>query len=100
MDFLDRVQKSVLSSANVSVLILWLIVGFFFFWKLILSNDDDVCPQAFGDMYLTLARADKEVGLVRRHSEIAKAATIEAHAAIREKNVLQLKVGRLERELK
>ncbi|CAL9028375.1 unnamed protein product [Prunus brigantina] len=61
---------------------------------------DQVHKSAFGDMYLTLVRADKEVGLVRCHSEIAKAATTEAHAAIREKNVLQLKVGRLERELK
>ncbi|CAL8088083.1 unnamed protein product [Prunus armeniaca] len=70
-DFSDRVQKTVLSAAN-----------------------------AFGDMYLTLARAEREVDLARRHSETAKAATAEAQAAIRERNVLQLKVGRLERELK
>ncbi|CAL2270716.1 unnamed protein product [Prunus armeniaca] len=70
-DFSDRVQKTVLSTAN-----------------------------AFGDMYLTLAKAERKVDLARRHSETAKAATAEAQAAIREKNVLQLKVGRLERELK
>ncbi|CAL2229465.1 unnamed protein product [Prunus armeniaca] len=70
-DFSDWVQKTVLSAAN-----------------------------AFGDMYLTLARAEREVDLARRHSETAKATTAEAQAAIREKNVLQLKVGRLERELK
>ncbi|CAL8174645.1 unnamed protein product [Prunus armeniaca] len=70
-DFSDRVQKTVLSIAN-----------------------------AFGDMYLTLARAEREVNLVRRHSETAKAATAEAQAAIRERNALQLKVGRLEWELK
>lgn len=56
--------------------------------------------QAFGDMYLTLARAEREVNLARRHSETAKAATAEAQAALRERNALQLKVGRLERELK
>ncbi|CAL9012708.1 unnamed protein product [Prunus brigantina] len=70
-DFSDRVQKTVLSTAN-----------------------------AFGDMYLTLARAEREVALARRHSETAKAATAEAQAALRERNALQLKVGRLERELK
>ncbi|CAL9006330.1 unnamed protein product [Prunus brigantina] len=70
-DFSDRVQKTVLSTAN-----------------------------AFGDMYLTLARAERKVALARRHSEIAKAATAEAQAALRERNALQLKVGRLERELK
>ncbi|CAL2228492.1 unnamed protein product [Prunus armeniaca] len=70
-DFSDRVQKTVLSAAN-----------------------------AFGDMYLTLARAEREVNLARRHSETAKAATAEAQAALRERNALQLKVGRLERELK
>ncbi|CAL9019594.1 unnamed protein product, partial [Prunus brigantina] len=74
-DFSDRVQKTVLSTANVSSL-------------------------AFGDMYLTLARAEREVALARRHSETAKAATAEAQAALRERNALQLKVGRLERELK
>lgn len=47
-----------------------------------------------------LARAQREVALARRHSESAKAATTEAQAYIREKNALQLKVGRLERELK
>ncbi|CAL8107473.1 unnamed protein product [Prunus armeniaca] len=57
-------------------------------------------PNAFGDMYLTLARVEREVDLARRHSETAKAATVEAQAAIRERNALQLKVGRLERELK
>lgn len=46
---------------------------------------------AFGDMYLTLAR---------HHSETAKAATAEAQAALQERNALQLKVERLERELK
>ncbi|CAL2271279.1 unnamed protein product [Prunus armeniaca] len=70
-DFSDRVQKTVISTAN-----------------------------AFGDMYLTLARAEREVDLARRHSEITKAATAEAQAALRERNALQLKVGRLERELK
>ncbi|CAL2249563.1 unnamed protein product [Prunus armeniaca] len=70
-DFSDRVQKTVLSTAN-----------------------------AFGDMYLTLARAEREVDLARRHSETAKAITAEVQAAIWERNVLQLKVGRLERELK
>ncbi|CAL2237943.1 unnamed protein product [Prunus armeniaca] len=70
-DFSNRVQKTVLSIAN-----------------------------AFGDMYLTLARAEREVDLARPHSKTAKAATAEAQAAIRERNVLQLKVGRLERELK
>ncbi|CAL8085117.1 unnamed protein product [Prunus armeniaca] len=70
-DFSDRVQKTVLSTAN-----------------------------AFGDMYLTLARAEREVDLVRRHSKTAKAATVEAQAAIRERNVLQLKVGKLEQDLK
>lgn len=40
-------------------------------------------------MYLTLARAEKEMALARSHSETAKAST-----------ALQLKVGRLERELK
>ncbi|CAL2253854.1 unnamed protein product [Prunus armeniaca] len=70
-DFSDRVQKTVLFTAN-----------------------------AFGDMYLTLVRAEKEVDLARRHSETAKAATTEAQVAIRERNALQLKVGRLERELK
>ncbi|CAL2246823.1 unnamed protein product [Prunus armeniaca] len=70
-DFSDRMQKTVLSAAN-----------------------------AFGDMYLTLARAEREVNLARRHSETAKAATAEAQAALRERNALQLKVGRLERELK
>ncbi|CAL9000502.1 unnamed protein product [Prunus brigantina] len=70
-DFSDRVQKTVLSTAN-----------------------------AFGDMYLTLAKAEREVALARRHSETAKAATAEAQAALRERNALQLKVGRLEWELK
>ncbi|CAL8150904.1 unnamed protein product [Prunus armeniaca] len=70
-DFSDRVQKTVLFTAN-----------------------------AFGDMYLTLVRAEKEVDLARRHSETAKAATAKAQVAIRERNALQLKVGRLERELK
>ncbi|CAL2228603.1 unnamed protein product [Prunus armeniaca] len=70
-DFSDRVQKTVLSTAN-----------------------------AFGDMYLTLARAERKVDLARRHSKTAKAATVEAQAAIRERNVLQLKVGKLEQDLK
>ncbi|CAL8134743.1 unnamed protein product [Prunus armeniaca] len=48
-DFFDRVQKSVLSTAN-----------------------------AFGDMYLTLARVEKEVALVKCHSESAKAAIAKA----------------------
>ncbi|CAL8168708.1 unnamed protein product [Prunus armeniaca] len=60
----------------------------------------DFSDRAFGDMYLTLARAEREVDLAIRHSETAKAATAEAQAAIRERNVLQLKVGRLELELK
>ncbi|CAL2236042.1 unnamed protein product [Prunus armeniaca] len=60
----------------------------------------DFSDRAFGDMYLTLARAEREVDLARRHSETTKAATVEAQAAIRERNALQLKVGRLERELK
>ncbi|KAL6280730.1 hypothetical protein ACE6H2_017611 [Prunus campanulata] len=45
-------------------------------------------------------RAEKEVALARRQSETAKSATAEAQAAIWERNVLQLKVRRLERELK
>lgn len=51
-------------------------------------------------MYLTLARAYKEVALARHQSKTAKATNAEAEVAIREKNALQLKVGRLERELK
>ncbi|CAL9020580.1 unnamed protein product [Prunus brigantina] len=82
-DFSDRVQKTVLSIANVMV------------WPMNISF-----LRAFGDMYLTLARAEREVALARRHSETAKAATAEAQAALRERNALQLKVGRLERELK
>ncbi|KAI5349592.1 hypothetical protein L3X38_002480 [Prunus dulcis] len=52
-DFSDRVQKTILSSAN---------------------------------MYLTLAKAGKEVALARRQMETAKAATAEAQAVIWEKN--------------
>ncbi|CAL2276956.1 unnamed protein product [Prunus armeniaca] len=54
-DFSDRVQKTVLSTAN-----------------------------AFRDMYLTLARAERDVDLARRHSETAKAATAEAQATAEE----------------
>ncbi|CAL8079979.1 unnamed protein product [Prunus armeniaca] len=42
----------------------------------------------------------REVDLARRHSETAKAVIAEAQVAIQERNALQLKVGRLERELK
>lgn len=56
--------------------------------------------QAFEDMYLTLARAEKEVAFARRHSETAKAVTAKAQAVLRERNALQLRVERLERELK
>ncbi|VVA28026.1 PREDICTED: LOC110768041 isoform [Prunus dulcis] len=56
--------------------------------------------EAFRDMYLTLARAEKEVALARHHSKTAKAATAKTQAVFRERNVLQLKVGRLEQELK
>ncbi|KAI5324209.1 hypothetical protein L3X38_033282 [Prunus dulcis] len=70
-NFSNRVQKSVISAAN-----------------------------AFGDMYLTLARTEKEVALARRLSETVKTTTAKAQATLRERNTLQLRVGRLERELK
>lgn len=38
--------------------------------------------QAFGDMYLTLGRAEKKVALTRRQSEVTKAATVKAQAAL------------------
>ncbi|KAI5323519.1 hypothetical protein L3X38_032591 [Prunus dulcis] len=56
--------------------------------------------EAFGEMYMTIAREDKKVALARRQMEVVKAATVEAHATIRKKNALQLKTNRFERELK
>lgn len=50
-------------------------------------------------MYLTLAKAGKEVALARRQMEMAKAATAEAQAVIWEKNALELMTTKLENEL-
>lgn len=56
--------------------------------------------QAFGEMYLTVAREDKEVALAMRKTELVKVATVKAQAVIPKKNALQLKNNRFERELK
>ncbi|PQM35881.1 uncharacterized protein Pyn_01051 [Prunus yedoensis var. nudiflora] len=56
--------------------------------------------QAKGAVSTAEGAKGHNVASARRHLETAKDATAEAQAPIRDKNVLQLKVGRLKRELK
>ncbi|BBG96810.1 hypothetical protein Prudu_005734, partial [Prunus dulcis] len=60
--FIDRAQKTILTSA-----------------------------YAFGEMYVSMAKADKEIQRLKRRDELAKSKMAEAQEAIREKNALLCK---------
>ncbi|BBH09087.1 hypothetical protein Prudu_021495, partial [Prunus dulcis] len=68
--FIDRAQKMILTSA-----------------------------YAFGEMYVSMAKADKEIQRLKRRDEQAKAKVAEAQEAIREKNALLVQKAALAREV-
>ena len=55
--------------------------------------------QAFGEMYVSMAKADKEIQRLKRRDEQAKAKVAEAQEAIREKNALLVQKAALAREV-
>ena len=55
--------------------------------------------QAFGEMYVSMAKADKEIQRLKRRDEQAKAKVAEAQEAIREKNTLLVQKAALAREV-
>ncbi|CAL8117164.1 unnamed protein product [Prunus armeniaca] len=56
-------------------------------------------PEAYGEMYGNMAKADKEIQRLKRRSEMAKDKIAEAQDAIREKNALLLQKAALAREV-
>ncbi|BBG99073.1 hypothetical protein Prudu_008651 [Prunus dulcis] len=68
--FIDRAQKTILTSA-----------------------------YAFGEMYVSMAKADKEIQRLKRCDEMAKSKMAEAQEAIREKNALLLQKVALAKEV-
>ncbi|XP_020421324.1 uncharacterized protein LOC109949649 [Prunus persica] len=68
--FIDRVQKTILTSA-----------------------------YAFGEMYVSMAKADKEIQRLKRRDELAKSKMAEAQEAIREKNALLVQKAALAKEV-
>ncbi|BBN68358.1 hypothetical protein Prudu_391S000100 [Prunus dulcis] len=67
--YIDRAQKMILTSA-----------------------------YAFDEMYVSMARADKEIQRLKRRDEMAKSKMAEAQEAIREKNTLLLQKAALAKE--
>ncbi|XP_020425425.1 uncharacterized protein LOC109950577 [Prunus persica] len=68
--FIDRAQKTILTSA-----------------------------YAFGEMYVSMAKADKEIQRLKRRDEQAKSKVAEAQEAIREKNALLVQKAALAKEV-
>ncbi|XP_020425735.1 uncharacterized protein LOC109950606 [Prunus persica] len=68
--FIDRAQKTILTSA-----------------------------YAFGEMYVSMAKADKEIQRLKRRDELAKSKMAEAQEAIREKNTLLVQKAALAKEV-
>ncbi|CAL8168860.1 unnamed protein product [Prunus armeniaca] len=52
---------------------------------------------AYGEMYVNMAKADKEIQMLKRHNEMANDKIAEAQEAIREKNALLLQKAALAR---
>ena len=50
-------------------------------------------------MYVSMAKADKEIQMLKRRDEMAKSKMAEAHEAIREKNTLLLQKAALAKEV-
>ena len=55
--------------------------------------------QAFGEMYVSMAKADKEIQRLKRRDELAKSKMAEAQEAIREKNALLVQKAALAKEV-
>ncbi len=55
--------------------------------------------QAFGEMYVSMAKADKEIQRLKRRDEQAKSKVAEAQEAIREKNALLVQKAALAKEV-
>ena len=55
--------------------------------------------QAFGEMYVSMAKADKEIQRLKRRDEQAKSKVAEAEEAIREKNALLAQKAALAKEV-
>ncbi|BBH09168.1 hypothetical protein Prudu_021592 [Prunus dulcis] len=68
--FIDRAQKTILTSA-----------------------------YTFGEMYISMAKADKEIQRLKRRDELAKSKMAEAQEAIREKNALLVQKAALAKEV-
>ncbi|BBN68174.1 Pentatricopeptide repeat superfamily protein [Prunus dulcis] len=68
--FIDRAQKTILTSA-----------------------------YAFGEIYVSMAKADKEIQRLKRRDELAKSKMAEAQEAIREKNALLVQKEALAKEV-
>ncbi|XP_021803240.1 uncharacterized protein LOC110747360 [Prunus avium] len=69
-NFADRAQKTILTSA-----------------------------YAFGEMYVNMAKADKEIQRLKKRDELAKSKMAEAQEAIRERNTLLLQKAELAKEV-
>ncbi|CAL8162159.1 unnamed protein product [Prunus armeniaca] len=54
---------------------------------------------AYGEMYMNMAKADKEIQRLKRHNEMAKDTIAEAQEAIQEKNALLLQKAGLAEEV-
>ena len=55
--------------------------------------------QTFGEMYISMAKADKEIQRLKRRDELAKRKMAEVQEAIREKNALLVQKAALAKEV-